>query len=287
MSRVKFMFLLIGIFVLAAAAVAAAAPAAQGDPPSPGNPAVDGGVPAGNGDTVRAASACSTPTTQNIRGKNVIFDQCYQRNFSHGGTNYSIETYYRETTNATNTAQCSAAENMAGRCEHELSNNDDSNGDNVNAVAMAAEAETAMRFYHDRNLDFLPGSSTTLQIFIAEDPRLGGTPTTGSIQIDDENIDNNDVLNKRLLAFHEIQHLVQYNYDTATGWQDFFGEGIARTIEDRVDTTLDADTGHLFIPEVNGILGSDANRTSDLSTCLLYTSPSPRDRTRSRMPSSA
>ena len=26
---------------------------------------------------------------------------------------------------------------------------------------------------------------------------------------------------------------------------------------------------------------------SDLSTCLLYTSPSPRDRTRSRMPSSA
>ncbi|MCA9866121.1 MAG: VWA domain-containing protein [Anaerolineales bacterium] len=266
MPRVKFLFLLMGLFVLAAAAVTAAAPMAQGNPPSSGGPAVDGGVPEGSGESVRSPSACSTPTTQNIRGKNVIFDQCYQRNFSHGGTNYSIETYYRETTNATNTAQCTAAENTAGRCEHELSNNDDSNGDNVNAVAMAAEAETAMRFYHDRGLDFLPGSSTTLQIYIAEDPRLGGTPTTGSIQIDDENIDNNDVLNKRLLAFHEIQHLVQYNYDTATGWQDFFGEGIARTIEDRVDTTLDADTGHLFIPEVNGILGSDANRTSDLST---------------------
>ena len=27
--------------------------------------------------------------------------------------------------------------------------------------------------------------------------------------------------------------------------------------------------------------------TSELDTCLLYTSPSPRDRTRSRMPSSA
>jgi len=204
MPRVKFLFLLMGLFVLAAAAVTAAAPMAQGNPPSSGGPAVDGGVPEGSGESVRSPSACSTPTTQNIRGKNVIFDQCYQRNFSHGGTNYSIETYYRETTNATNTAQCTAAENTAGRCEHELSNNDDSNGDNVNAVAMAAEAETAMRFYHDRGLDFLPGSSTTLQIYIAEDPRLGGTPTTGSIQIDDENIDNNDVLNKRLLAFQRF-----------------------------------------------------------------------------------
>ena len=31
----------------------------------------------------------------------------------------------------------------------------------------------------------------------------------------------------------------------------------------------------------------NCNTTSDLGTCLLYTSPSPRDRTRSRMPSSA
>ena len=31
----------------------------------------------------------------------------------------------------------------------------------------------------------------------------------------------------------------------------------------------------------------DSQRMSDLTTCLLYTSPSPRDRTRTRMPSSA
>ena len=31
----------------------------------------------------------------------------------------------------------------------------------------------------------------------------------------------------------------------------------------------------------------DKNYQSGLDTCLLYTSPSPRDRTRSRMPSSA
>ena len=32
---------------------------------------------------------------------------------------------------------------------------------------------------------------------------------------------------------------------------------------------------------------SDDERTQYIETCLLYTSPSPRDRTRSRMPSSA
>lgn len=263
MTRLKILLFLLLLMLVPVVAIASAA---RLDPPLPDNLPVDGGVLNPDGEIIRAPTACSTPTTQTIRGKSVIFDQCYQRNFSHGGTNYSIETYYRETANATNTAQCNTAENGAGRCEHELANNDDGNGDNVNAVAMAAEAETAMRFYHDRGLDFLPGSSTTLQIYIAEDPRLGGTPTTGSIQIDDENIDNNDALNKRLLAFHEIMHLVQYNYDAATGWQDFFGEGVARTIEDRVDVPLDADTGHLFIPEVNGILGNEVARTSDLST---------------------
>ena len=266
MPRIRFLLLLIGLIILTAVAVVSAAPAGQDQSQPPGNPPADGELQNPDDNEVRTTAACTTPLTQTVRGKSVIFDQCYQRDFSHDGTNYSIETYYRETANATNTAQCSAAENSSGRCEHEISNNDDSNGDNVNAVAMAAEAETAMRFYHDRNLTFLPGGGTTLRIFIAEDPRLGGVPTTSSINVDDENVDNNDALNKRLLAFHEIMHLVQFNYDAGTGWLDFFGEGIARAIEDRVDTTLDADTGHLFIPEVNGILGSDTNRTDDLST---------------------
>ena len=37
--------------------------------------------------------------------------------------------------------------------------------------------------------------------------------------------------------------------------------------------------------EIHGFLGP--NGAGKTSTCLLYTSPSPRDRTRSRMPSSA
>ena len=40
--------------------------------------------------------------------------------------------------------------------------------------------------------------------------------------------------------------------------------------------------------EVRAIIGPNgAGKSSMLNCCLLYTSPSPRDRTRSRMPSSA
>lgn len=232
---------------------------------SAGSTSATGPAPSENASTL-APAACTTPITQSVRGKDVEFDQCYERTFSHSGTSYTIRTYYTEQNSATNTSKCSATENANGRCEHAISDNDDSNGDNVNAVAITDEAETAMRFYDDRNLQFLPAGDTSLSIFIAEDPRAGGTPLFDGINVDDEWVDNNDTLQKRLLAFHEIQHLTQYNYDSGTGWKGFFGEGIARAIEDRVDTALDADTGHLFIPEANGILGNNTERASDIST---------------------
>ena len=40
--------------------------------------------------------------------------------------------------------------------------------------------------------------------------------------------------------------------------------------------------GYITVDELNEALPQD-----QMNTCLLYTSPSPRDRTRSRMPSSA
>ena len=214
-----------------------------------------------------APTACSVPTTATVRGKSVQFDQCYERAFSHDGTNYTVHVFYTENgANATNLAQCTATENTNNRCEHALADVDDGGGDNVNAVAMADEAEQAVRFYHDRNLTLLSGS-TTASVYIAEDPRLGGVIWPNAIYVDDDAIDNNDVLQKRLLAFHEMQHLVQDKYDNGgVGWKSFYGEGIARAIEDRADNALDADTGHLFIPEVNGILGSDAKRSDDIST---------------------
>ena len=183
------------------------------------------------------------------------FDQCYDNSFTHSGTTYVVHVYYTE-----NTA-------LQGGLEHALANNDDANGDNIQAVAMADEAETATRFYDDRNKAFLGTGNTELNVYVAEDPRTGGVIYPNSIYVDDDAIDNNDVLAKRLLAFHEVQHLVQDKYDNGgVGWQTFYGEGIARAIEDRADTALDADTGHFFIPEVDGILSNNGNRTSDIST---------------------
>lgn len=225
------------------------------------------GQPDGQPDTpelITGPTACSVPTTATVRGKSVNFDQCYETTFSRGATNYTVHVFYTEANSATNLAQCTAAENSANRCEHALSNNDDANGDNVNAVAMADEAADALDFYLERNLQTISG--TTLNVYIAEDPRLGGVIWPNSIYVDDDAIDNNDQLQKRLLAYHEVQHLVQDKYDALTGWIDFWGEGVARAIEDRVDPALDADTGHLFIPEVSGILGNNSQRASDIST---------------------
>lgn len=211
----------------------------------------------------QSPAACSVPTTATIRGKSVDFDQCYERTFSHSSTTYTIHVFYTEQDTTNNLNQCTDDENDANRCEHKMSNNDDSNGDNVNAVEMADEAELALDFYFDRNIDVLTG--TTLNVYIAEDPRSGGIISPNSIYVDDERIDNTDDLWKRILAFHEIMHLVQDKYDNGgVGWRSFYGEGISRAIEDRVDTTLDADTGHYFIPEVNGILGNNSARADDI-----------------------
>ena len=71
-------------------------------------------------------------------------------------------------------------------------------------------------------------------------------------------------------------------YLGATGNSDFgyFGGGSAptRSTVDRIDYSNDTATA-----EVKGPLSV----AREYITCLLYTSPSPRDRTRSRMPSSA
>ncbi len=215
--------------------------------------------------TAQAHAGCTVPISVTIRGKLADLDQCYDRPFTHNGTSYRIHAYYTEQNTTANTNRCTSAEGTA-RCEHALSDTDDANGDNTRVVAMATEAEAALRFYIDRNLNPL-GTGTELNVYVAEDPRTGGVIYPDSIYIDDDTIDNNDQLWKRLLAFHEQMHLVQDKFDNGgVGWQAWYGEGIARAIEDRVDNALDADTGHLFVPEANGHLGSDAERTGDFLT---------------------
>src|SRR4051812_7884387 len=100
---------------------------------------------AGLGAASASAAPCSGSTSTTIRGKAVDLDQCVRSTVTRGSTNYTITVYYTETDTATNLAQCTAAD-APGRCEHALSNNDDANGDNVNAALMATEAATALGF---------------------------------------------------------------------------------------------------------------------------------------------
>ena len=208
------------------------------------------------------AVACTVPKTVTIRNVPATLDQCYDHTFTHGGQTHEVHVYYSEDTTPDN-APCTSAGVAVSECEHALADSDDANGDNVQAVALAPEVELAWRFYLDRGLDVLSGGRE-MDVFIGDDPRLGGIPTSNGLGVDDEGVDNADQVWKRIIAIHEIQHLVQLRYDDLSGWQGLFGEGIARAAEDRVDTAVDLDTGHLFIPEINGLLGDDATRRSTL-----------------------
>ena len=79
------------------------------------------------------------------------------------------------------------------------------------------------------------------------------------------------------------------------------GEGLELTTNERMELTeawsdtvqgefdLLVHVGHSSLEEAKSLSKQAANCdfVTGISTCLLYTSPSPRDRTRSRMPSSA
>ncbi|MCA9149357.1 MAG: VWA domain-containing protein [Planctomycetales bacterium] len=219
--------------------------------------------------------ACAAlPFNTTVRGKSVDFDQCYSQSFTDDGNTWAINVYYTEADIAANTSQCtgddaadSNGDGVPDRCEHKLPNIDDSDGNNIEAVAMANEVQATLQFYVDRSLDFVPAGEDEVNVFIAEDPRGGGIVGTNGLYADDELVANADDLWKRLLAVHEMQHMVQKEYDSGVDWT-LYGEGVARATEDRFDTTLDADTttSHLFIPQFNGLMTNSALRTADLLT---------------------
>ena len=69
-------------------------------------------------------------------------------------------------------------------------------------------------------------------------------------------------------------------------------EALIQYVKDRIYTNSDFEVSALDIQEsivevIYEFYGSINQTVPDLQACLLYTSPSPRDRTRSRMPSSA
>jgi hypothetical protein len=223
-------------FVLVAGLLVAGAPAAQGQ------------------------AACSVPRTQAHRGITATFTLCLDRTFTLNGQTHTVHVYYTETDTPADATICAMAPDAdnngvpdltAPDCEHRLVDDDDANGDNIAAVAAAEETRNAWRFFRQRDIPVLPGNGTEMTVFLADDRRGGGVPTDTSLWWDDELVSadgagNFDVLMLRILAYHEIWHLVQGRYGGAGGSHS---EGVARAIEDRVDPALDADTGHLFIPE--------------------------------------
>ena len=64
-------------------------------------------------------------------------------------------------------------------------------------------------------------------------------------------------------------------------------EGFNPLCGDEIVVTLDVEDGVLADIKIAGTGCSISQSSASIMTCLLYTSPSPRDRTRSRMPSSA
>ena len=79
-------------------------------------------------------------------------------------------------------------------------------------------------------------------------------------------------------------------------------ESFLRTSTNNIDQSLDVgplstnNTSNLTTPPINNVMNPSGNPPTNVALpgnitnqnpCLLYTSPSPRDRTRTRMPSSA
>ena len=82
----------------------------------------------------------------------------------------------------------------------------------------------------------------------------------------------------------EILHLLRHADGSVSGQQLCETFGVSRTAVWKVINQL-KEEGYVIDSVQNK--GYRITEYPDIITCLLYTSPSPRDRTRSRMPSSA
>ena len=81
------------------------------------------------------------------------------------------------------------------------------------------------------------------------------------------------------------------NRDELISEDPFLWRGNSILYSDTSSTLTHLSNTNIIVDEENNVIPSEINGgavvTEAVSSCLLYTSPSPRDRTRSRMPSSA
>ena len=187
---------------------------------------------------VQAADACAVPRAVVIRGKDVILDQCYDREFENDGSDYVVHTYYTEDAeNEDNLAQCTDEENAVDRCEHALTP-DGQGGAHAVAVKVATKFQAAAEFSLDRDLPLLAEGETEFELFIAEDPK-NGWKTSKGYWTDDDGVEawTDEYIQQN--AVHELQHLMQEFYNDGVGFRQWWSEGFARTVEDRTHAELE------------------------------------------------
>jgi hypothetical protein len=201
---------------------------------------------------VAAQEGCDVPWTGEVRGKDVVFDECHFHTFSHGGDDYSVTVYFTTETDPdeepaqTNLEQCE--DEPASRCDHAIDDDTNADGENTHAAGLAEDVEASWRFLIDRDIRVIRGGERDMKALVGRDPRGGGINWWDEIYIDRRNVDG-DALNRLRVAFHEIHHLTQGAY--RNGWNSFYGEGIARASEARFHTG----TRFRTASQINGFLG--------------------------------
>ena len=140
------------------------------------------------------------------------------------------------------------------------------------------------------------GSTLALLLVVA----IGSSTALNTVTNDTDNLVEQQLQTERLVT--EWKGSIENNVQRAQAAarltdpeeQKYFEDGLARAIKRNgevqkliVERLVDARAKELYAKAMADRDIYQAARKSVMQACLLYTSPSPRDRTRSRMPSSA
>ena len=86
---------------------------------------------------------------------------------------------------------------------------------------------------------------------------------------------------------NKVKEMMKAGKPVVNGWLSAPGAVTAETMAQQGFDSLTIDLQHGLTDYSSALPMLQAISSTEVTPCLLYTSPSPRDRTRSRMPSSA